>query len=298
MKLKWITDTFGIITTTELALGVYSPDRKVGLLFDSGYHHESGQLLELLKKEGLRIDLVVNTHNHLDHVGANLVLRHHHASKIMMPRYEAMQIESLSGLKSLYYNVPPERIKEGFGYMIQTPDDYIEKGQKSFFWKGEEFQILHNRGHSLQHCSYKTPDGYWYLGDMLITKRTRKTARIPYAYILSEDIHSKRELLALEGEGYLCTHKGLVDPEDLQDLVEENIAFYQGRAEELYHLLKDGMTEEEIRNALFRSLGIRLKDMYHYHTLTILLRSYMDYYQDSGLLLPYLELGELRYRKP
>lgn len=297
MKLKWITKHFGVVLTPGMALGIYSVDGKA-LLFDSGLYHQAEELLALLHRENLIVDQIVNTHNHLDHVGANLVLRKKQGAKILMPRNEAVQIESLGTLKSLYYNVPPEMIKKNYGYMIHTPDDYIESGQKNFIWQGLEFQVLQNKGHSFQHCSYSTPEGYWYLGDMLITRSTRNEARIPYAYILEEDIRSKEEFLQLEGKGFLCAHRGFVDPGDLQDLVQENISFYQGRAKELYQLLKDGMLEEEIRTTLFRSLGIRIKDPIHYHTLCILLRSYMDYFQDRGLLIPYMELGELRYRKP
>lgn len=52
-------------------------------------------------------------------------------------------------------------------------------------------------------------------------------AKIPYAYILSEDMKSKSKLYDLKCSKYVVAHKGIYNY--IKKLIDDNIDFYEKR---------------------------------------------------------------------
>ncbi len=93
--------------------------------------------------------------------------------------------------------------------MICGTDIVISNNQDKVNVCGIEFKIMHTPGHSPGHICIITPDDVAYLADSLISYEVMKGAKMPYAYILKQDLESKSKLYDLKYSKYIVAHKGI-----------------------------------------------------------------------------------------
>jgi hypothetical protein len=120
-------------------------------------------------------------------------------------------------------------------------------------------------------------------------------AKMPYAFILSEDMKSKARLYDLHCSKYVVAHKGMYD--SIKKLIDDNMDFYESRAMRIYDVIDVPMTMEEILKAVIKSFNIRVNDIFRYYMMERMLRSYVDYLYDIDKLKLIIENGFLKYTK-
>lgn len=114
----------------------YDENLKQGLVIDPGA--ESEKIIKKIKYLGLKIEYIINTHGHSDHIGANKELRKYTRAKLLIHKED---------LPYLFYFSSPE------------PDSYLEENQ--IFWIGSyQLKVIHTPGH--------TPGSVCLLGDNLV----------------------------------------------------------------------------------------------------------------------------------
>ena len=161
--------------------------------------------------------------------------------------------------------------------------------------EGIKFKILHTPGHSPAHICITTPDDVAYLGDTLISYEVMRGAKMPYAYILSEDLKSKLKLYDLKCSKYVVAHKGMYD--DITELITDNINFYKNRAARIYDVIDGAMTMEDILKAVIKNFNINVKSRYKYTIIERMLRSYVEYLNETGMIELNMDNGFLKYSK-
>jgi hydroxyacylglutathione hydrolase len=133
-----LVDTFpvGLLQCNCILLG--DPASGDAIVVDPG--DEIAKVLAALEKHGLRCRTILNTHTHIDHVGANEELRARTGAKLMLheadlPLYDNLRVQA-----------------EWLGGMMPTParatvDEHVHQGDRVVAG-GVAAEVLHTPGHT------------------------------------------------------------------------------------------------------------------------------------------------------
>jgi hypothetical protein len=118
---------------------------------------------------------------------------------------------------------------------------------------------------------------------------------MPYAYILSVDLKSKLKLYDLKCSKYVVAHKGMYD--DITKLIADNIEFYKNRAKRVNDVIDGAMTMEDILKAVIKKFNIHVNSRYKYTMIERMLGSYVEYLNETGMIVLNMDEGFLKYSK-
>jgi hydroxyacylglutathione hydrolase len=281
------------INTGTLYIPFYKINDEEIIMLDTGWKEEGLGLERLLEKNNLKVAAILNSHAHRDHIGNNAYFKTRYNCIIAMPASEALICSSAANLKLYFSGLALSDVKGQYGHLICKTDVMIDEEQDSISLCGADFKVIHTPGHSPAHIGIITPDDVAYLGDSLLGYELMEEAKMPYAYILSEDLKSKAKLHDLKCSKYVLAHRGSF--EDISKLIDDNINFYKARAAKIYELIRTGMTMEDIMEKVTTSLRIRVDSVNKYIDTERKLRPYVDYLYETGKLKIYEEDGFIKY---
>lgn len=268
------------------------------IMIDTGWAKgERDGIENLLAENNLRIVGVINSHAHIDHIGNNTYFKNKYNCLIAMPALEAHLCSSVVNLKVYYSNQNLFKVEKHFGHMVCETDIMIEDKQDCLYVCGVKFKIIHTPGHSPAHICIITPDNVAYLGDSLISYELMQGAKMPYAFILREDLKSKEKLSTLKCNKYVVAHKGIYTDQEITKLITDNINFYKNRATGVYSVIEGAMTLEDILKASIKKFNISIKTTKKYELVERMLRSYVEYLNETGMINLHIENGFLKYTK-
>lgn len=296
MEIKEIKGNTFCIDTGMLYIPFYKINDEEIIMLDSGWAKEQRKGIdELLEKNNFKVVAIICSHAHIDHVGNNAYLKGKYNSVIAMPAYEALICSSTVNLKLYYNSRTLSEVTEHFGHMVCETDIMIWDNQDMIEVCGVTFKILHTPGHSPAHICIITPDDVAYLGDALISYEVMRGSKMPYAFILSEDLKSKLKLYDLKSSKYVVAHKGMYD--DITKLIADNIDFYKNRAKGVYSVIEGAMTREDILKAAIKKFNINVNNRYKYTMMERMLESYVEYLNETGMIVLNMDGGFLKYSK-
>ncbi len=296
MEIKKVRGNTFCIDTGMTYIPFYKINDEEIIMLDSGWAKgERKGIDELLEKNSFKVVGIICSHAHIDHIGNNTYLKKKYNCVIAMPAYEALVCSSTVNLKVYYSNQTLSDVTEHFGHMVCETDIMISNNQNKIYVCGIKFKIIHTPGHSPSHICIITPDDVAYLGDALISYEVMEGAKMPYAYILREDLKSKTKLYDLKCSKYVVAHKGMYN--DITKLITDNKHFYNNRARKVYSVIDGAMTTEEILKAVIKSFNIRVNSRYRYTVIERMLKSYIEYLDETGNIESNMEDGFLKYSK-
>ena len=296
MEIKKIKGNTFCIDTGMTYIPFYQMNDEEIIMLDSGWAKgERKGIEELLEKNNFKVVGILCSHAHIDHIGNNAYLKKKYHCVIAMPAYEALVCSSNVNLKVYYSSQTLSDVTERFGHMVCETDMMISENQDRICMCGIQFKIFHTPGHSPAHICITTPDDVAYLGDALISYEVMEGAKMPYAYILREDLKSKIKLYDLKCSQYIVAHKGIYN--DITKLITDNISFYKNRAERVYSVIDGAMTMEDILKAVMKSFHIQVNSRYRYAVIERMLRSYVEYLNEIERIELKMDHGFLKYSK-
>ncbi|EQB86753.1 glyoxylase-like metal-dependent hydrolase (beta-lactamase superfamily II) [Clostridium punense] len=264
------------------------------IMMDTGWKQgEREGIDKVLEHNGFKVSGILCTHSHIDHIGNNAHLKEKYNAIIAMPAYEAHICSSTVNLKLFYSNQNILEIVEHYGHMVCETDIMIENNQDKIYLCGIKFKIIHTPGHSPAHICIVTPDNVAYLGDALISYEVMRGSKLPYCFILREALESKEKLHNLKCSKYIVAHKGIF--EDIANLINDNNDFFKEISVKVYNVIIGPMTMEEIMRAVISEFKISVKTIYKYNVLERMLRSYVEYLNETGVIDLVMEDGFLKY---
>jgi hydroxyacylglutathione hydrolase len=295
MEIKKVKGNTFCIDTGMTIIPFYKVNDNEIIMLDSGWKKEREGIEDLLEENSFRVVGILCSHAHIDHIGNNRYFKEKYHCTIAMPAYEALFCSSTVNLKVYYSSQTLYEIEEHFGHMVCETDIMILDNQHKILVCGVKFNILHTPGHSPAHICIITPDDVAYLGDTLIGYDVMEGAKMPYAFILREDLKSKIKLNDLKCSKYIVAHKGIYN--NITNLITDNINFYKSRAARIYDLIDEAMTMEDIMKVVIKNFNIRVNSRFKYAKIERMLSSYVEYLNEAGMVELIMEDGFLKYIK-
>jgi len=127
-------------------------ETKIGAVVDPG--EESERILDMAESHDVKIEQIIITHGHSDHISAVSEMKDATGADIYIHRNDAGMLTDPAKNLSLYYSVP---------ITVPAADRFLEEGQAHKVGT-IEFQIFHVPGHSAGSvCLYN--DGFAIVGD-------------------------------------------------------------------------------------------------------------------------------------
>jgi len=208
-----------------------------GLIIDTGCTYTVQELVSAL--DGVKIDLIVNTHSHEDHIGANAALMRRFGAKIVI---HPLGLEVLSSPRGRQPLKPYQQVMWGY----PDPSEGTAIGE-TVETETHRFEVIHTPGHSPDHiCLYEPERGWLFSGDAYIGGRDRA---LRADYNIWQVIDSLKKLVKLDMT-FLFTGSGRVRRNVRTELMEK-IHYLEDMAEKVLELYRRGVSYGRIRRELF-----------------------------------------------
>lgn len=149
---------FPIISRTFSANSYLLVDEKVAVI-DPGIF--TSHLREKIEKEKVKVNYIINTHCHYDHLAGNLKLREKFSGKILIHESDALVLEKGEDelMLARTFNSPPLKIH---------PDGKLKDGDRIDLGKRMKLKVIHTPGHTPGSiCLYDEEKKVLFSGDTL-----------------------------------------------------------------------------------------------------------------------------------
>lgn len=194
-------------------IGIYV-DGRSAILIDTG-SEEKASLISMLESRHLTPTAIINTHLHIDHIGCNKLLQERYECPAYCPAEEIADARYDAGIVNPN---PPASLCE----IIPLP------------------------GHSIAHQGVVTPDGVCFVGDAIMSVRSK----LPYHLNLREALESMEKICDLPYPYFVLSHVGAYDRDAAHRIAEENIRKEHERLDMIISLCSR-KTKTETLAALF-----------------------------------------------
>ena len=271
-------------------IGVYDNGDGSVILIDSGDHRKSVSDLDLaLNERGWRVQTIINTHAHADHIVGNRFFREKYGCAIFAPETEQFFVEHSAVEPSYNFLGVPINRKRNFFFKPHSEKAEILTPQAL----PAGFEVLPLPGHSLNMVGIKTPDDVWFLADAILSEETYRDYGLPMFFDVNQSIETAKVIANLQGKLFVPAHAPAVA--DIRPLAEANVrALEERKALFLAHC--DGHTFEEIFCAVSEDLHMTF-DLDKYARVCGNARAMLQSLIDDGAITAHMDGAKMIYTR-
>ena len=160
-------------------------------LVDTGLGERTArQVLRLLEQRGQRLEAILVTHTHGDHVGGNALLAEQTGAVVYAPAMEAVVLEiPLWGAASMFCGAYPIAELRGPRHFPPSCPASHRLTAGTLQVAGLDVEVVPLPGHSLDHKGYLV-DGVFFVGDALIPQEAIDAGLIAYTHNVADCLAS------------------------------------------------------------------------------------------------------------
>lgn len=249
-------------------------------LIDAGSDKDAAKkLLRHIEARGWKLDRVLNTHSHADHIGGNRLLQQRTGCAIYCPGVDwAFARFPVLEPAYLYGGRPGGPLKNKF--LMASESEVQLLGPEAL---PEGLELLDLPGHSFSQAAFKTPDEVWFLADCLASAATLEKYHVAVQCDPDLARQSLLRVMELEGKLFVPAHVPAMDQAGLRALAAANLAKMNEIEALLLELCAGGAGFDGILKSVFDHYGLAL-DLSQYVLVGSTLRSYLSSLTDQGRL--------------
>lgn len=212
-----------------------------GLLIDTGCHHVSEEFIALIEK--MKIEKIVNTHSHEDHIGNNHVLQERFGLDIFahvkaIPAILNPRKMKLKLYQKIIWGTPKPSIAKKLGETIKT--------------ENFDFKVLHTPGHSDGHiCLYEEKEKWIFTGDAYVGGRD-KVLRSDYNIYMIID--SLRKILSYDIKLLFPSSGTILN--NPKNIIKEKVEYLESLGKRILSMHEEGKNVKQIRKEIFGREGL------------------------------------------
>ena len=205
-----------------------------GLLVDTGPAHVSDELMRFL--ENKRVEKVVNTHYHEDHISSNAAIQNSFGIDIFAHSKAVPKINKPAKL------FPYQEMAWGYPVPSKT-----KKIGKRIDTKNYQFEVVHTPGHCDDHiCLFEPKKAWLFSGDLYFSEKPNVARPEERQW---EMIASLKKVRALKPRIMFPASGKVVT--DVSAVLDRTIVYLESLGERVQRLHEKGMSAAEIRDVIF-----------------------------------------------
>lgn len=272
-------------------IGVVKLSEKEVCLIDSGNDKDAGKRVKkILEANGWQLKMILNTHSHADHIGANKYLQAETGCALYAPGIEC-DFTNHPILESafLYGANPPAELRHKF---LLAQDSCAKPLTEENLPRGIE--ILSLPGHFFDMVGFRTGEGVVFLADCLSSRETLDKYRIGFIYDVGAYLRTLEEVKTMKAKLFIPSHA--TPCEDISELVQYNIDTVLKVAEDICRLCETPRNFESLLQALFNEYNL-VMTFEQYALVGSTVRSYLTWLKSEARINACIENNMLLWTK-
>lgn len=272
-------------------IGIYKITENEVCIIDSGNDKEAGKKVRrILEENQWNLKMIINTHSHADHIGANQYLQEYFSCPVYTYGIdEAFVRYPILEPSFLYGGYPCKELKNKF---LLASKSHVEPLTPDLLPEGLEMLPLN--GHTFSMVGIRTKDNVWFLGDSVASQETMQKYHVFFLYDIKTYLESLEEIDNLEGTWFVPSH---AEPQvNIQALVEKNRVKVMEIANYIMEVCKLPMTFETLLKQVFDHYDLHM-NVTQYVLVGSTIRSYLTYLKEEEKLVVEVQDNQLLWKR-
>lgn len=261
-------------------IGIYKLNASEVCLIDSGNDKDAGKkALRILEAKQWKLNRIINTHSHADHIGGNRFLQEKTGCRIFARGIEkAFSEYPILESVMLYGGYPCRPLRNKF--LLAQPSRVEELTEANL---PEGLAMLPVEGHSFSMTAIRTDDDVWFLADCITDAAILKKYHVAFLYDVRETLNTLQNIGTLKGRLFVPSHGNAET--SLKAVIDLNRKKIQEICDLLVDFCEEKTGPEELTERIFEHYGLTM-DLNQYVLVGSTIRSYLSYLQEEHRIEP------------
>ncbi len=250
-------------------VGVYLLENNEVILIDACDHKRMVRGLDrILEENGWRVNTIISTHCHVDHICGNRFFQDKYNCRILSTKLEQGFIAYPDLEPKFYYSgIDTDKTKNPF-FLIEPSESEVINADNT----PSGFEIIPLPGHSFEMIGVRTPDNVLFLADAVLSKKTVDEYKLPFFYDVNASIDTLEKIKKMKADFFVPSHNEVLT--EITELCEHNIIAMKNIKELVFEIC-EGRSFDDMFCVLMDKLSLSIKTE-KYPMYSLMLRNYLQ----------------------